>query len=445
VLITLNYGATTVNLYTSGGFVSVDELSIEFDFEETITITATQDIDLQMEIVNSTGGTTITTTYEQVDVTLAGVTETLTGFSATAYPIYEAFLRICQIISDSNDVFYSSYFGRTDTPVVTYGSDGQLGHLAKGAFLRNATGLNNTFPLSFASLFDSISKIFNVGMGIFEFSGVEKVKIEALRDFFDDNVILDLSSRIRSAAIAKEVLPDWHYGRILSGYEQFTYEAVGGLSEFNTKSEWSTPLSHDQELNLTAKLRADTNGIIKLWKERTSTEDVEGDDSTFLIDSVRDGGDFLARTDEGFDTITGGIAGQKYYNLDLTPARNMRRHDNEIRAGLEHELNEYIRWQSSGKNTLLATDKPLEDEVVENADIQINDMADPFYWPEAYIVECEFKHSDLTTLLTSPYSLIKIGTNKYGWLLELRLGNHENKAEMKLLRANLTYVTPIEA
>jgi hypothetical protein len=173
---------------------------------------------------------------------------------------------------------------------------------------------------------------------------------------------------------------------------------------------------------------------------------VKGDEDLFLVDSVRQtlSPYWIARTSEGFATVSGGIDADSNYNLAWTPARNLRRWGAYIRAGLEKNLGTYIRWQTSEKNTTLQTLLTTETEaVVENDDVLVNDLAAPFFLPEIYTVECEMRYADIATLLTNSKGLIKLAENKYGWIMELSIGAKENKAEIRLLRANLDVITPI--
>jgi hypothetical protein len=284
-------------------------------------------------------------------------------------------------------------------------------------------------------------------MGIETISGKDKVVIEELQYFFDSAVVVDLSTRVREEAIGKEVLPMKHYNQIEVGYNSFEYLNTGGLSEYNTKSSFSTVISVlDNKLDLVSLYRADTQGIVALRKKISESEDVKGDEDVYMVDSLRQTfplTGFIARTDEGFTLVTGGADAENSYNLRITPKRNLLRHGDIIRSGLEKNLGTYLRWQASDKNTTLVTKLTTETvALAENADVLVNDLTEPFYLPEIYTFECEMRYSDLTTILTNQKGLIKIADQKYGWIMQLTIGEKENKADIKLLRANLNVVTP---
>jgi hypothetical protein len=423
----------------------VYDLPFAGTFDESFSIVTGDTVSIQASVGGAVADPD--TVYYVCDIALTEVFETLDQVTLKAYPFYESLLKVTQLIGDKDDSLKSTYFGRTDTPIVTYANDGQLGHITRGLFLRRAYGMNDTLSLSLQELFESLSKIFCLGMAVETVSGTDKVVIEELSYFFDNNVIIDLSNRVREATIEKEVLPTWHYNRVKAGFNSFEYLAVGGLSEFNTSSEWSTVITAvDNELDLIGRYRADTRGINLLRKAGPTGSDSKGDEDIYLIDTVRDTPNgFLARTDEGFTLAVGGVDAGQSYNLDFSPARTLRRWGRVIRAGMEHNLNSLLRWQASDKNSTLETQKSTETSPIdEDGDILVNDLSTPYWYPEAYSVECEMLYSEISAILNNPKGLIKLASGKYGWILEFSIGMKENKATMKLLRCNTNYVTPVE-
>ena len=72
----------------------------------------------------------------------------------------------------------------------------------------------------------------------------------------------------------------------------------------------------------------------------------------------------------------------------------------------------------------------------------MNDLEEPFFLPEYYTAECVLYQADLDLIKNNPKGLIKFATNKYGWIWDFEQGSEENKASLKLLRANLNVITP---
>ncbi len=428
------------------------------DISEVAAVTTGNDISLRGSAISY--GETVQVTYATLLINLNETFSTVTGFSNIAYPIYEALLRTLQHLADKDDCLKSDYFGRTDTPVVTYSSDGQLGHLMRGAYIRNAIGLNDQVPVTLRDLFASLNALFFLGMGVENVGGVDKVVIESRTYFFNTTVVCDLSGKLRDDAIKKEVLPDWHYSTVKAGYNSFEYQQSevnsegkiqvnGTLQEYNTQGEWSTVISVlENAYDAVSKYRGDTMGIISLRAAGNAGESEKGDEDIFLVDSVRKGSApyWTARTSEGFAAVTGGIDADQWYNLAWTPKRNLLRHGVALRAGLEHYLNSVLRFQKSDKNTRLSTRLSTEPAaVVEQDDIVANDLDEPMWFPEAYDVELDFDDDDLQAILVNPRGLVKLSQTKFGWLLSLEAGSREKKATMRLLRCNTNYVTPIES
>ena len=434
----LYVNGTLEKTWTKSGS-DVNQLVFDFTVNEDFTVTTGNDFYLQGSVDHAG-----TTSYYPVQVDMAVTLSSVSGGPITGYPYYEAILRTLQLITDDNDVLKSDLFGRTDTPVVTYAEDGQLGHLTKGLFIRSSTGFNDGFALTLADIFQALSSVFQIGMGVEVVDGKYKVIVETLQYFFDSTVVIDLSNRIKESTIEKEVIANRHYNQVEVGYNSFEYLTVGGLAEYNTKSSFSTVIAViDNKLDLVSKYRADTQGIVSLRKKISSTEDVKGDEDIFIVDTLRDEGDFIARTGEGFAEVTGGADAENCYNLLLTPKRNLIRHGQIIRAGLEKNLGTYLRWQATDKNTTLATRLDTETEMlVENADVLVNDLEESFFIPEIYTVECTMNYADLTTILANEKGLIKIAPEKYGWIMSLSIGQKENKVDLKLLRCNLNKVIP---
>ena len=386
-------------------------------------------------------------TYNSIIVEFSSTTENLPAITIGAYPTYEGLLKLSQMITDESNPFYSEFFGRTDSAYEPYGSDGEISHFTNGMAIRGGSIINNTINLSLSKAFQSLNSIHNLGLGIEIIDGIYKIRIEDWEYFFDENIILDVSDRIDESLIKKEVLPEWHYNQIFVGYKDFLYEESGGLYEFNTKVEYSTVISTIKNtLNIVSEYRGDTQGIILLRRKPIlsyPTEDVKGESDIFMIASLRDGDGFKARTDENFENVVGGAGANRSYDLDYTPAQNIRNHGSIIRAGLEFHKNTLLRWLGSNKNTTLITNKYAEPTVWENRDIQINDLNTPRWHPEAYVCEVPIYAADLTAIEANPRGLIKLSDTKYGWILSVKTDGENRTGELKLLRVNLTYVTPV--
>jgi len=361
---------------------------------------------------------------------------------------YEAFLRLGQILTNEDNPFYSDYFGRTDTPLTTYGSDGELGAVTRGEFFRNNDAL--TIPLTLKNFFAAKSSIFRLGLGVEVIGGVNKIRIEEMDYFFDENVSVDLSSKLRDEAIGKEFANDQVFKDVTTGYGKYAYEKSDGLLEFNTKSSWTTVIKAVfTSLKQLGKYRADGQGMRLIMNavlevDYDKTEDVKGDGDIFMVDLVRDGAIFKGRTDEGFDFIGGSIYAASSFNINWSPARNLLRWGQVIKAGLTKKLSSYLRWQTTDKNTTLQSRLSTEaDTVEENADIQVTDLNDCRWTPEMYRVNVPLTTTELNAIDDNPNYLIKLADTKFGWILECKTTIKDGMTELLLLKYNADQVIPV--
>jgi len=364
----------------------------------------------------------------------------LTEKTIFAWPVYEAFLRILQKICDSANPLYSTFFGRTDTELTTYVSDGEICHITRGIAYRKGKQ-TVTLPLSFKSLFKTMSSIYNLGMTVEEISGEQKVVIEHISYFFEDSEGLDLSDRIREANIVKKCLPDLYFNEIDVGYKKFEYESNYGLLEFNVKSVFSTILSKIKKtLDIVADYRADSMGMsLLLTSTEDWTTDVKGDEDIFVIKSKRDGsGGFITELDENFRFVGGGIWAGKNYNLEWSPKRNLLRWGSVIKAGLLKSLNTYLRFQSSEKDSNLVTEKPTETALLyETGDVLVDDLDTPIWNNDGYEIDTYLTNDEIQTILDDPKKYITLSSTKSGWIERMRINKWNRKVTLELRKRDV--------
>jgi len=458
---------------------------ISITVDQFITLNTGDSVILQVEL---TTGTSVLTGGElTVEETYTGSPET----DVVAFAYYEAFLRICQLITDSDSLdtnfspaqpnpFYSTFFGRTDSalqPQTPYAADGtgSLGFVTKGIFFRKQESLSYTIPVSLKDLFESLSAIYRLGMSIETIDGLEKVRIEALDDYFTSTVVVDLSSVLRSEDIEKQVIPDMFYKSAQFGYNKFEYDNNSGLWEFNTKGTWSTVTKAVQnDFKKISKYRADGQGIRLILtapdhlddndvNDYDPTSDVKGDDDIFLISAVRNASVFDARTTEGFTSIGGSVYADESFNVLYSPGRMFKAWGANLYAGLIRSLNSTLRHQVTEKNSTLTSRLTTESaDVDEDGDVVANDLTASRWLNEKYIVKAPLTLTQLNAIDANPNGLIKLGDAtykidtssgtpvevevtpaKYGWILELKTTNKDGMAEMEILRYNANVVTPV--
>ena len=439
----------------SDSALAVHGVTFSFDVDESIILLANDVLRLAVE---STAIVSYNISYSTSALSMSeSVGDTLPASSVRSFPVFEFVTRILQLYSGEVYPLESTLLGRTDSEPTSYGADGEFSLITftNGLLIRLFDVSQVTFNASLKDAFKTLNGILNIGLGFED----GKVVIENEKYFYDIednpdypatdteqylvNQILDLSDDVTNELISKDVLPDWYANEIDSGYNNFEYENIQGLKEFNTKSSYTTPLkSIKRKLDLVSEYRFDTQGVNKLREKPhsdNSTEDVSGDNDVFGFD-VKRLGVFTVKTDDDFDLVTGGIDPEESYNLNFTPRRNLEKHGNRIKS-MQFDLGKEIQWMKSEKNTKLITQKTGEtDAKSENGDITVSDLTDGYWLPESYTCEAPVDELTISAIQANPRGVIKIGTDKYGWILEVQTNNSENKGQFKLLRVDLNNV-----
>ncbi len=433
-----NGGSVTSTPFTDS-FENTGHLPRSFQMQSVLTLdlVAGDSIGFRVELTG-TGGTI---QYSKINYNLLFLAESIPARSIFGLLYHEAFERLVQHLTGLTGRFKSDFLGRTD---LGYAADGTtIGAVTVGRYIRQQTGYNNTFPISLDGLFSSLQAIWNLGLGVELIGGVETLVIEEMSHFFNSTVILDISARIAPETISKKVYPDLIYNRISVGYNSYDYGKLGGIFEYNTTSKFTTIIKPvDKELQIISPYRGDMSGIVALMKEPIENRDVSGEKDIFLIDTIRDGGNFVARTIEGFTNYS--TLGNKdiLLNLLISPARNLIRWGSYIRGFLNKYVTSSLIWQTSDKNTKLSTTLTDQQAVEENADILVGNLTEPLWHPETFTIEVQAIETDIEAIKANPYGLIKLTSTEYGYIINYKSNNENRKSEFMLLRCNTDYVTP---
>jgi len=353
------------------------------------------------------------------------IDETYIGTTAkgiVAFEIYEAFLRTIQMISGVEDCLVSNKFGRTDTPIRTYPTDGEILHIFKGKYLRMD---GQTVPVTLKDLFTSISAIYNIGLGIEDGTA----RIEDLSYFYADTLLLDLTGRVPVEILERSVDPGSINVSVQAGFSKYNNQLkpTGGY-EFNTKTDYASQIkSVKTSKSIVSPYRADGTQMIAIEQQTDPATNVDGDDDIFLIKTGRITGGFQAETSENFIFVDGSPYSQKAFNLEFTPARNMQRWANVLASGTNGK---YI-WQNTDVNINLQTQKTGEvAPLVESADL--NFSGSQRFIAEFFKFEVDLTWNEVMSILAAPYGYIVISTEYSGWIESMQLKN--SKVTIKLKR-----------
>ena len=462
---TLNGGSPPYELYlklrrikADGSFtdVDIDDISVVgtsffWEFKGEIDISVTNAPEDHILYIFTNGVVIVAGTFN-ADVRYDTI---LPQIETRAFPIYEAFLRALQKITGDANPLYSAKFGRTDSELTSYASDGENIAITTGTNIRdaNAGNIDSKINTTLAELYSAMESKFPLSLNIEKIAGVNKVRIEDFDYAYDPAVVLDISSRIRELSVEVEVIPGKHYNEVHVGFATSESDKEEGLYEFNKRSSWSIPLDNFKNvLKLVSQIRGDTIGMIKLRDILPDdTQDIKEDNSSYMIDLYRNGYlDFKARTTEDI-IVTGNpeFEPSETYNLRLTPSRSVLRHLRNINSVLIRNSGSFIPKMTNEGADDFSTDVPTDTVSLSERELYGNNpilwyYEIPIFYPEKFIVEeFEFFYDDIIALRANPRGLIKLSDTKYGWILSLTTNLREKKASGEFLRCNLDAITPV--
>lgn len=308
--------------------------------------------------------------------------------------------RLVHILTDKRHAFFSHALGRTD---LGYQEDGKesLTGFAHGMWIRKFDKTPQTednrykaFATSFKDYMQSLSAMWNLGMGIEKIGYRERVRVEPLSYFYNRNVTIKLPNQVKK--VKRSIAKEFYYSALELGYEKGgQYEEAMGLDEYNAKSKFNTVINKIKKtFTAVSKYRADSYGLEFARRkpiENFPTEDTSYDQDIFAMDLYRWIGNtkFKLRhwTLDFNQEPTGVFSPETAFNLRFSPVNLLLRHGWMISAGLVKYATDYIRYGSSTANSKLKTRTNNTDHY-ENGDIINSELDTPRFVPEWI----EFEH-----------------------------------------------------
>ncbi|OCB77948.1 hypothetical protein [Flavobacterium crassostreae] len=383
--------------------------------------------------------------------------------TAKCYLVHDVLDHLASICSNSKKVFYSDYFGRKDLGYEVNGFGAFIG-LTHGFALRGFNklpipdpdnGIENLYKPMTTSLrdaFTSLKSVFNIGVGIEEINGKERIRVEDMSFFYNNNVTVKLPNQVKK--ITRSTASDYYWPSIEIGYEKGgENEEAQGLDEPNGRSNFTTFINKGK--NSYSQLSKYIGGMYpkeftrRKPRKKYPTEDTKYDNDIFLLDLKRaTSGLFEERKwqDDFSKQPTGIFSPETATNLRLSPVNMLLRHGWLIATALTKFATEKIRYSSSTANSQLKTQLKTQSEYSENGDIFNSELTKPRFVPEwiEFEHECTF---DLMQLIQSS-TLIngKLVQNFYGTFEFINEKNQTekgflfnlkpNEGKWKLLKAN---------
>ncbi|OIQ22208.1 MAG: hypothetical protein BM557_02190 [Flavobacterium sp. MedPE-SWcel] len=156
--------------------------------------------------------------------------------------------RLTSITTNNNNSFYSDFLGRTD---IGYSSDGEaaLTAFSHGFWIRNFTKDESDeedrfkpLTTSFRDFVESMSTVWNIGVGIEKSAHKEIVRLEELSYFYNRNTTIRLPNQVKK--VKRSIANEKYYSSLEIGFnEGGEYEEACGLDEYNVKSTFTTSIN----------------------------------------------------------------------------------------------------------------------------------------------------------------------------------------------------------
>lgn len=398
---------------TPGQIGSINNKLWEFSFERDIALLTGESIALEFFIeadLESGGGQHFRVDFMEMDGRVYVDEDSFVEKSTTKSVLYHELLeRLVTIDTNKEKAFYSDFLGRTDLGYTTDGPGSIVG-VTHGFWIRQfdklpipneALKIENLFkPLttSFKDAVSSLDSIFNVGISIETIGNKERVRLEELSFFYNNNITIRLPYQVKN--VKRSVASQYYYSGLEFGYEQGgTYEEACGLDEYNTKSTFTTVINRVNEpYSRISKYRADSYGIEfarRKPKSLNDTEDTVYDTDNFLLDLKRGYNDVFEQRkwqDDFEKEPTGVFNPETATNLRFSPLNCLLRHSWWFGSGFKKYLTDYVRYGSSTANSQLKTKLTGKPEFAENGNIINSELAKPRFFPEWIEFEyaCDF-------------------------------------------------------
>lgn len=234
---------------------------------------------------------------------------------------------------------------------------------------------------------------------------------------------------------------DLLYSSVVVGYEDQTYDEINGKQEVNSNQTWTLPITRVQkQLELISPYRADAYGIefLRINLEGKNTTDSDSDNDVCMIKVEKEPvtGQNYCHV-ERFPQLLNVLAGETWYNADLTPKRCLLRQGAYLKSILYKRDGYNIEFQSGLKNTSAITLDNNGVRVVENEDINVASLPKPFFIPYVVSFDAPIKNeaqSQIDLFPTGRVDFMYKGNKFSGYILEMPVNIAKNTVQnIKLL------------
>lgn len=319
---------------------------------------------------------------------------------------HELIDQLVTIATGKEKAFYSDFLGRTDLGYAVDGP-GALTGTTHGFWIRQFDKLpiptevpkvENLFkPLttSFKDAVASLDAVWNVGIGIETVGNKERIRLEELSYFYNNNVTIRLPFQAKK--VKRTCATEYYYSSLEFGSEKGgAYEEAMGLDEYNKKSTFTTIINRLKgTYSKVSRFRTDNYGLEfarRKPKSLNDTEDTSYDNDVFLMDLKRGNLPSVFEQRKWQDDFeqepTGVFNPDTASNLRFSPVNCLLRHSWWFGGGFKKYMTDYVRYGSSTANSQLKTKLNGKNEYSENGNIINSELTTARFFPE----KIEFEH-----------------------------------------------------
>lgn len=455
-------------LFTDDNYSRLNGKTFSVNFDETITVLAGESMALVFDhnFDGANGHSAhLRTSLENIVCDLFIDEDSFFEKSQTkAILAHEAVDRLVTIGTNKENAFYSDFLGRTDLGYAVDGPGAFTG-LSHGFWVRGFDKLpiptespkvENLFkPLttSFKDAVASLDAVWNVGIGIETFGLKERIRLEELSFFYNNNVTIRLPFQVKN--LKRSVASNYYYSSLEFGSEKGgDYQEAMGLDEPNTKSNFTTVITRAKEIySKISKYRSDSYGMEfarRKPKTLNDTEDTSYDSDIFNLDLKRGIGSVFEQRkwqDDFEKEPTGIFNPETATNLRFSPVNCLLRHSWWFGGGFKKYMTDYVRYGSSTANSQLKTKLNGKNEYSENGNIINSELTTARFFPEWIEFEhiCDFgimQQVDGTSIIAGKevknfYGLVEFtnenNDKEKGFLFNLK---PNGKGQWKILKSN---------
>lgn len=295
-----------------------------------------------------------------------------------------------------------------------------------------------------ASLYDnykSFNTIHCIGMGAIN----GKLKLEKKVDCVDYSAPIALGE---GKGLKVKFDKDYDFSSIKIGCPEQKYDDVNGKQEFNNTHVYTTPNSSDgKELDLVSVFRFDCYGaeFTRINMAGKTTTDSESDNDVWVIainpipinDPVEG---IVYELDRSLNPYaTGLLEPATVFNLALSPKQCLFRNGPYIRSCFYKQDAEYLRFQTTEKNSSLEVAPPGGPVITEAADVEIAKLGDRLFVPVKLQFDTRVPNDLLEQLAINPlnsYATSYVGIPLVGIPNKTGIHPEDNEAQSYELLAS---------